>query len=284
MLLQQTSRFEASKLGSGLDKLGHLKIRMNTELIQDDIGKVKALAEQANRISQLKYLRGVEEYLKMLLKKSLKKQVNLQWTFIDNRVRAFPFEIKQFKKIQIQATDYIVMNGVKMLSFEYEHLLNMLAFDIVHREFGFTFEDIEKELSSISLLSVQDCSILYDKELLTPNTYNIALEMAVEDSPHLDMETHEITDYFGIKHEPSKYYREAILASRDMAMNILLQQLLTKAIQKGFDIKLAGVFDDSLYFVVPISNAEEIQTGLQDSLEVRIFGRIFELNPIIKLY
>lgn len=284
MLLQQTSRFEASKLGSGLDKLGHLKMRMNTELIQDDINKVKTLAEQANRVSQLKYLSGVDDYLKMLLKKSLKKQVNLQWTFLDNRVRAFPFEIRQFKKLQIQATDYIIMNNAKMLSFEYEHLLNMLAFDIVHREFGFTFDDIEKALSSISLLSVQDCQILYDKELLAPNTYNIALEMAIEDSPHLDIETHEITDYFGIRHESSKYYREAILASRDMAMNILLQQILTKAIQKGYEIKLAGIFDDSIYFVVPANIAEDVQNGLRDNLEVRLFGRIFEINPIVRLY
>lgn len=284
MLIQQTSRFDATKLGEGLDKLGRLKIRMNTELIEDDIRKVKGLREQATKVTQRKYFDKVEDYLNMLLKKSLRKQINLQWTFMDNKVRAFPFEIKQFKKIQMQATDYIVMAGVKMLSFEYKDLLNILAFDIVHRDLGYSFTEIEEALCTVSILSIQDAQVLYDKELLTPDTYNLALEMAVEQSPHLDTETFELTDYFGNIHEASKYYRDAVLASRDTAMNILLQQILTKAIQRGYGIKLAGVFDDSLYFVVPVDEAECAKEDLQDDLTVRLFGRIFEINPIVKLY
>lgn len=284
MVIQQTSKYDGTKIGDGLDRLGSLKIKLNSELIKDDIDKVDKLLSQATRISQRKYLESVIDYLNMLYKKSTKSNITLQWTFIGEEPRTFPFEIKQFKKLQIQATDYIVMNNTKMLSFEYKDLLNIMALDIVYREFGYSFSDIEHMLCSVSILNIQDTKILYDKGLLSDDIYSVALEMAVGDTPHLDTETHEVTDYFGNIHKASKYYREAVLGSRNVAMNILLQQLLYNATQHGYKIKLAGVFEDSLYFILPSDEAEEIQKGLTDSLTIRLFGRMFEINPIVKLY
>lgn len=283
ILIQQNSKLDRTRLSSNLDKYGITEYKFSSESIQDDIDKLTRMEEGANRI-KLENINRTKKYLNNILKKANKGKVKVNWTLKGNEITAVPIEIRKIKMFGIQTSDYITLENEAVLSIDYSRLIDMLSFEIAYRDFGFTREDIENKLSDISIVGVYSSDILFDRELIENNTYDITLGMMIDDTPYMSVDKSIKYDYFGNAVETDKFYRGIVENTRGIAMSIIVQDMLSKVSKNNIKVEIAGVYEDSVYLILPDGKDESTAKLLAEPVIARIFGRRFEVQPVVQMY
>lgn len=283
IMIKQDSQVDRAKLPGLLDKFGNTPIKLDLQLIQDDVIKLDTIyGEKATSKLRRENINRTKRYLASLARHS-EKPIELKWALRGNEILSAPIEVRKIPQFGIQTTDYITLDsGNKLLSYNFSKVLDIIAFEITHRDFGFSTEAVEKELSHISSVMAYSCDEL--NSLMEWSEYRYSITMMIGDSPYMSADKKTVRDYFGNPLDTDKYYRSVIESSREIAVDIIVQNLLGRAQQKRLQVYLAGVYEDSIYFIVPDSVAEVATQDFMESVVIRAFGRKFEVPPRIQLY
>lgn len=281
--IQQNSKLDRVRLSNNLDKYGVTEYKFSEQSIQDDIDKLTR-AEDASKRIKAENIRRTKKYLTHVLNKAYKGKVKVNWTLSGNEITSIPIEIRKIKMFGIQATDYITLENEAVLSIDYSRLIDMLAFEIAYRDFGFTGEDIENKLSDISIVGVYSSDILFDRGLIEENTYDVTLGMMIDDTPYMSVDKATKFDYFGNAVETDKFYRGIIESTREIAMSIIVQDMLSKVSKQNIRVEIAAVYEDSVYLILPDGKDESTAQLLAEPVVARVFGRRFEVQPIVQMY
>lgn len=283
ILIQQDSKLDRTKLSANLSRFGNMQYKFSEQSIKDDIDKLTAMEVGANRL-KLENIRRTKKYLSGILKRAVRGSVKVNWDLKGNEITSIPIEIRKIKMFGIQTTDYIVLENEAVLSIDYSQLIDMLSFEIAYRDLGFTQKDIENKLSDISIVGVSSADILFERDLVENNTYEVTLGMMIDDTPYMSPDKTIMLDYFGNDLETDKYYRSIIENTRSIAISIIIQDMLNNVNKYGLKVEIAGVFEDSVCLILPDGKDERTARLLAEPIVARVFGRRFEVKPKVQMY
>ncbi len=282
ILLRQDTRLEKQKLEQLLNRYGHVEYTFNTHAIQDDIDKVNEWAKDSYTTLRMENLKKVKVYLEGLLKKAQKGSFNVDWVLSGNKIVSMPVEIRRLKLYNIQATDYINLDKESILALDYTELLNIISYEISHRDFDMSTEEIEEKLEDIGIITVYDSQIL--KDIIDKRAYDKSLVMRVGETAYMSPNHKQIYTYFGDKLDFDGMYRKVIEESCATAISIIVNNILNKVSTNGYNIKICGIFEDSIYLMLPDGRNTVVESDLAAPVTIRAFGRKFEVKPKVQVY
>lgn len=282
IIISQDSKIDRAKLNGLLDKYGSTMYTFNTQSVNDDIRKLEKLATSVTSKIAQENIKRTLKYLNVIAKKAQQGPLQILWTLRGNEIMSLPIEMRQIKMFEIQATDYISLENEAVLSLDYTEVIDALAFEIAYRDFGVSIEDIENKLSEVSIVGLYGADILRD--VVEEKAYEHTLGMMIDDTPYMLADKSGMLDYFGNCIETDKFYRGVIENTRSIAMSIIMQEVLSKASKAGIKMKIAGVFETSVYLILPDGKNEDTAKILSDSVVLRTFGRKFEIQPGAQMY
>lgn len=282
ILLTQESKIDKQRLDVLLDKYGHTEYNFNEHLILDDIDKLKEWESQAVTAIRLENLKKIRKYLDTMAKRASKGPFSVDWILSGNRIISVPVEIRRAKMYNIQATDYIDINNESIISLDYSEILNIIAYEIAYTDFDVSIDDIEEVLKDVGIITIYPRKIL--SKLIDEKTYEKSLVMRIGDTPYLAPNKKTIYSYFGDELTNDGKYFRVINESCSTAISIIVENILNKINRMGYNIKIYGVFEDSVYFMLPDGRSKEIEKELSEPVIVRAFGRKFEVTPKVQVY
>jgi hypothetical protein len=284
--LTQNNAVEAKKINNLLSKVGYMNLRMNADLIQRDKEKVESLeAPKPTRIFN-KNIKGASEYLQKLsfnygVSDEEEQGYDVNWVYSDGKVAARPFPLKDLSKFGIDVMDYIVVENIKQVYLvDFIGLCDIIAFDIMFRDLGYTFREIEEKLSDIGLVSTYSSS--YIESIFTEcKPYKLSLELKTENPPLTEDNPKEVYGYFVHKRYKAGYYKDVVRGSCREAICLVLCKYIEAVIQNEISTELCYIDETRLAFKV--GKSVDIDR-LLDSVSIRTFGRQFEVVPKIIKY
>lgn len=289
MILIQQGMTDIGNLGSLVSKVSDTEIKLNTEIITEDIHKIENMMASAKNKSDKANMEGIVKYLKKLRSK-VDSSGNFQFTWMLDKwkVRAYPFELRHFEPYKVQATDYIELNGSSIVKIDYRNVFEIIAFDMMYRDLGYDLEDIEKQLEHVGIAAVVgDNQIMPIMDGDSPVDLSKVFKMG--DSPYASADCKMSWDYFGTAALPGEEafdtgrYRDCVGRSIEFAICLILKELIERFNDNSLKFRICALNEDGLYFMVDNLNSVDIY-NIIDSVVVRAFGRRFEVKPNIIVF
>lgn len=285
MELNQNTIINEEKTRNLVENQVTLHLKINLQLLNDDIDRLKKMIDKTKSPVMLKNIKMTIKYLEGIRKKANKSTISLDWTVINNKVVARPFEMRKIDMLDINTTDYVVLDDKTLVNIDYSDVINAIALELGHRDFCLDSSDIEKRLKDISIISVNDINILKERGILEDDMAVALMSSRIEDTPYRSDDTNERYDYFGNNVGEGTDYRDMIESSINCAMQKLVYNTFNTASQIGIDIYVCGVYENSMAFIMDNDKVEALKNKLEnDKVTIRVFGRKFEVTPKIVAY
>lgn len=280
--------FSLNSINSLLPKYGNTDIQLNVDNIRSDIQrldtelsnlKLNKLVDGVKKVKELEY---AIEFLNRLIDKTEDGVLSLGWNVTDNVIKSYPIELIDIPNLKIHSTDYIKLDKEKIVFLDYKQLVDIIAFEIMHRDLGEDHKSIESLLTDIGIVGIRDCDILtnYFKE----DMYRVSKFLRVSDSPYLIPGTKYILDYFGKKEFKATTYEEVVFYSAKEALSLVVESMLKKCKENSIEIKLCSITDLGIYLIVNGNIKDSLWEIIKENVYVRAFGRNFEVKPSITIY
>lgn len=279
MVIDQTTGYDVERITKQLKNFSAYTYRLNEPEIQ---GKLKNLAQlHKNSDSKLrqKLIDAAILYLEDLLYviKQDKGYVALDWKMRGNELVTVPLRTKEFKYVGISYSDFIELpTNTTIVRLDFREILNLITFEIVYRDWGYSFEDMEEILKEHGYIGMHQPKVL--EELINSSFfYETASTLRIGDCPYLDQETKEVYDYFGENLGVQSKYKPILRSTRNKLANIMVDHLLSKS--RGLKmrgLKLISLTTSELCFVVTDAS-EKVDQLLDEQVTLRIFGRIYNV-------
>ena len=288
--IKQNTNYNKAGLEKSLEALGSTLLTLDTQLIEDDIQKLKRKIQDENtaRMDMIN-INKIIKYLEKLKTKVLpsNSSVRIAWGLQDNNVVSSNASIRQFKRYNVQAIDYVVpVEGSYIVTVDYSEVLDALALEMAHRDIGVETTDIEKSLANINIFGVNDIQILKDLDIFESGLFEDSKGLKMEDSSYKGLKG--AISYYGYSLGKEETYKRAMEETAKVTTNIILKELLDKVAvnmranksdEKAF--KLLGVYENGFSFMI---DDTKLMGDAIDSVAVRIFGRTFEIKLKINAY
>ena len=201
------------------------------------------------------------------------------WESADDIIINKPIEFVYLLKSGIDTSDYITAeDNENIYKIKYNGLYDAIIYDLVYREYGETFNSMEKKLEHIGIGGVYPIDMLTKN--IADNIYS-ARELMIEDSPYYNKEYKEMHEYFGKKIFKGKYYREVIEYSIRHAQTIIAANIANDLISKDINARLISMDYNGISFGIE-NGSKYIDDILDKSVSIRVFGRRFESLGIIE--
>lgn len=271
-----------------ITKIEPFEININKETLERDINRVEQqlkLAKKKENINNLRYI------LKQLLKfkhKIKDDKIELCWNLNDGKLVSYPTEFKVYSEYKVDTSEYIELKHEKMLILDYIDIINIMSFEFIYRDLGYSHQDIEDLFDSLGItgtVSPKVCIEFFKEELLNP--YDFSKSAKIEDSPYINKESHKIKDYYNTKEFKTKTYGdtaasyfEVVRSSVKDTLDIIVTELFRQIIKYDEYAKLVSIGETTVIFIVD-ENADIKLEDLTSCISVRIFGRNFEAIPKI---
>ena len=288
MLILKQNSHDIGNLATLLNKYGNTNISMNRDIISDDIQKLERGLIRAENKSDLNNMKGIMNYLSKLSKK-IDENGNYQmvWQFANWKIYSYPMGLRHFPEYNIKASDYIVIGKQSLIRIDYREAFRLIAFEITHRDFGVESEDIEEGLKDVGLLTISNIDLIqryYNEE----DPLKMSKVFRIGDSQYASKNGNLSYDYFGTAlddGEPftSGYYRDCVGRSIDVAICIIVKQLIDAFVNNGIYFQICSLSEDGLYFLVENQQTKNVQDCIEN-IVVRAFGRRFEIQPGVEIF
>lgn len=280
--LDQYSRVQSSKLVEALRTLTN-SYTVDVSYLLEDIQKLEN-REPANRIEK-KNITSALSYLRKIERATFNESLNLMWNFANNRVTSSPIQLVESKQLGLDATDYIVLSGEHVIKVDYSFVAQLLMFDALLLDLGYRHNDLDKQLKDISpiqLVSEDEARKLIQ---VPDDVIELSKVWRVGESYYYDSENEKMAGFYRLKLYDSEYYRDSCEATLNYTMAIILQDVLSRLIDERIQFNLLNITETSIKFVVPKESIDKVTDCiLEEKIELKMFGRSFEIDGKITVY
>lgn len=284
---------EAERSLAAIDKIDPYTLDINVDLINRDI---KALESQMS-ISKNRYnianIKAIIKYLNSVISKinkdidendvADKNSIKMCWNSNNNVIKSYPITFKNIKEYSINACDYIELHNEKMITLDYTDAINMISFEFIHRDFGYTHEDMEGLLEDCGIAGVTDPDIIkqfFKDEDIEP--YKLGKKARIDDCMYISNEKHKIKNYFDTEtfNYKNSYYKDVLESNAIELTSLIAVELIRRVTRLQKFVKLIMIDDTSVVFTVKDDDIEIVNSLISD-MSIRIFGRQFGIIPNI---
>lgn len=274
-----------------LNKYGTTSYALDEPLIEDDIRRLGSRLRDVQCPVSKRNIKGLQRNLRKLLKKSRQSdKLDVKWRLEDGRIVGTPRQMIQSIKYHVRPMDYIKKEDGAIMHLDYSDLLDIMGFEMIHRDIGETRDGLEKKLRDIGIIAVYDGKIMLDilNKKVKPGIrfYDMARAVSVRDTDYMEVSGNKVYTYFG-EEQPigDGLYKSVLDKSADTATALILQNILTKINStRGGNVLVYGVFTGHLYLAMPGGRNEDLEQMMSESVMIRALGRKFETFPKIQIY
>lgn len=290
--IKSTSMIDDRELTKLLGLYGNNTVTIDTDLIEDDIKRLKNNIASTNNKSYKVGAKTIIEYLEKL-KKYGSSEVRIKLANMKSGVMGMPTHLYRFTNYNIQSTDYISVQDKTVVSVKYDNALDAMALAICREDLELSMEDIEARLKHLGMISTYSSNEL--KEVLKfvngkvasdGHLYNISLSMMIGRSDYINLGSKLICSYFGdeVILRDKATYQEVLEKSAGKLMKLITLDILRQVDSYSFGYRLMSVNDGLLTFTIDKSvDINSINNILNLGIVLKIFGRKFRFNPDIKI-
>ena len=278
--INQQTKFSEVLYGS-LTKSEPFEISMNTETIERDISRLEDQLKKAKNKYNIKNLNYIIKYLKKTKSKIKDNKIEICWDIEKGKLASYPAEIKTHPEYLIDASEYVELHNEKMIILDFIDILDIMSFEYIYRDLGYTHHDIEDLLDTLGITGTVSTKLFkefFKEEDLTP--YMLSKQSRIEDSPHINKETHKIKNYYNSKEFNTDSYMEVIMDSAKITLDILASEIVRQLCKKGVEHKLISTGETTIVFNIGDDVALNLNE-VMDNISFRVFGRNFEVTPKI---
>lgn len=276
--INQQSKLNEPVYGTLL-KSEPFEVNINIETLDRDIKRIEKQLKAAKNKYNIANLKYILNYLNKTRNKIKDGVLELCWDLKDNKLASYPTEIKTHPEYMIDASEYIELHNEKMIIFDFIDIVNILSFEYIYRDLGYSHKDVEDILDKLGITGTVSSKIIIDffkSEDLNP--YLLSKQSRIEDSPHINKESHKIKNYYNTEEFSTESYHEVVVNSVKITLDIIASELYKKFVKLDANTKLVSIGETTIVFNV----SDEIELDLADicsDISLRIFGRNFEVIP-----
>ncbi len=262
-------------------------VEIYIEQVQEDIERMNKELLNAKSKADKENIKNIIKWLERIIAKTDNGELEYSWSYFENNgLKTYPIEVRNIEEYGIYFVDYLkAKENQKIVRLEYTDLANLIAFEMMHRDLGYSNYNMEERLKKIGIVGVYDIRDFLDNiEKDERDTYKLSKMLGIENSPYLRADRKKITDYFNIKEFNAKLYREAVEYSCRHAMMLVLEKTMNNLYNSKLKFSLCAITNTEIDIIFEDVNSLNIDEKLVESVIVRIFGRRFEVKPKIQVY
>lgn len=280
---------DVNRLGKLLNKYGSNCLKINEQLILDDIEKLREEIKVTKSKVRIRNIEVTIYYLKNILRNLRQGELNLKWQVNkDGEIETSPIKLIDMEMFNIVATDYVEINN-RAINVDYSEVMRLIAFEQSHEDLGINSEKVEEHLKDLGIIAA------YESDKIMSIVPEYALEQArvtsIKNSPYIDKENKIIYNYFvgGRNAEISKFskYKTILEASNKYAISLIVQSILSHLEEEKQYVELISVQDCNIQFIME-DNHEYCQDKILNILNEQVFiliaGRKFKVKPKVTVY
>ena len=260
-------------------------IKINSEIIDKDLDTI-ANIEPTNKYDE-KNIKAIIKYLIDIQNKlDDNKEITVSWTINKktNLPELTPVQLISEPLYGINACNYIeTIEGQNIVEIDLKDMANIIAFEIMHRDFGEDHDSIEQLLDNTGIMNYNKPDILlsYFKDN-NDEPYDLSRSFKIGKSPYIDIEDN-INDYFHTRKFKLSTYRKVVSHSCKYAVTLVADNIIKNNSHfKSLDIVMIN--DTGITVLVDNTNGVDIIDNIVDTVSIRVFGRKFKIIPRISIY
>lgn len=281
--INESSSLSSAKAINTISRYTRGYYLMDKELIENDLENYKDMANKTKDKKVKKQYDSVVDYLTRL-SKNVNENGNIQayWTLKNGCFMTAPFRLQSMRWLGLDTTDYILKRDDRTVAVSYKDLWNAMAIQLAHRDLDLDTKEIDLSLSRMGcrIHGIDSIDKLF--KCTIDNAYNSAVELKILDTPYCSKSGYiKYRNYFG-ENIKTNNYREAIDSSLDLITSIIINETLDD-LNLTDEVEFIGVFEDRIYYNTSMSTSE-INEKLAKNIGIRLFGRLFEVKPIVEIY
>lgn len=264
-----------------------IKLNIDTDLLDKDIIKIKDQLSKAKNKYNIANLKIILDYLNKVKRNTRDNQLEIGWIQDRYTMYSYPVNLKPIREYDVDPSDYIELHNETMIRLDFTDIIDIMAFDYIHRDFGYEHQDIEKLLEKCGISGSVNPKVfktLFEEENLSP--FELSKTAKMEDSPYIDSVNKTIKNYFGTKEFLIKnikdMYKPVIESSANTALNIIAYEIYNECIKDDMKIKLISCGETTITFMINDNSNFDIDK-LFEHKTLRAFGRNFEIKPSFKI-
>ena len=202
-----------------------------------------------------------------------------------SEVYTAPFRMCEVQEFGICTTDYIVLDGNTIVTYDFSKALDAMAFEMCKLDMGYTWDGLE---GALVLADVVGDNIFENtiEPLLDGGEYRAAKNLAVYDTDY-KMPSGELLNYYGtavehgaavnFKRGKVRAYGPAIMSSARHAGAIITSAMLGN-LKNKWGASLIAVYEDKLQFVVGDRQASDFMEAINVPVRLKVHG----INIVVK--
>lgn len=288
MVAIQQDKRELNSIKNIVDRGMCTNVEIDLEQVLHDRTRLEKELRQEKSSLNKENLRKAIKWLSLIHDKASKEHGLLEycWSYAEGKgLRSYPIEVRDIEEYGIHFIDYIKadIQKNKIMRIDYTTLANLIAFEMMHRDLGYSAKDIELILKDIGIISINNPSVLL-KEIHKEhiNSYMLSKITKANSSPYILLGYRKMTDYFNIGEYSINSYKDAVESSCKHAILLILERTLEKLIKEGIEYSICAVTNTEIELIFNVK--KDVDISIAESAVLRIFGRRFEVRPKIQIY
>ena len=205
----------------------------------------------------------------------------MNWRLDGYVLKYTTIELRHIPEYNIEMTDYISVDSGHLVRIDFKNVFEIIAVEMMYRDLGETMETMEEKLDDLGITGIYPASELlkhFDESALL-----LSKQFKIGDSPYAARNLSDNIEYFGTQRFKTKYYRDIVGYSVKHALTIIAKSILSKLQASNIDYKLCSLNDNGVYFITNYANTD-LDIILGDSVNIRAFGRRFEVKPKVTVF
>lgn len=262
-------------LNQKLTKLGHRRLDIKLEDIQELEEDIKRMICGASQNRQKK-LKQVLKVLKLISSNQRNKTIPILWYCNNGLVGQYPIELQNFEDEGIDCMDFVIRpNNAIVARIKYEQLTNIIAFEMMHKDMGYSHRDMEEILKDYGIITQHQANVL-EKLVKLEEPYKMSKIYKINKSNYRQEEDNAIFDYFQNTLFYTDCYEKPVEYSCRYAISFILDNLLDLLREYNVPFTLCASDDISITFLIDKDKAKEFMKAATEPITVRAFGRLFD--------
>ena len=265
-------------MNSKLTKLGFKRIKINEDALNRDLQTVELLLKNCRSRERRDELKEMARVLKTASSNCRMGAIPILWYSSQKGAYSYPVELRNFENDGIDCATYIekpLNSSVARISFR--DAINIMLFEMMHRDLGFSHNDMEDELKDYGIITSNKAdkllSLIND---LGEEPFELSKFYKIGQSIYYDADDKVMYDYFQNMPIETVYYRQPALISCNCAMSMILDELLDKFKTKNVLFTLCAMDERSITFIIDNNSIDKVKSIIQEPVTVRVFGRMFD--------
>ena len=269
---------------SRISRLEPIELNINTDILESEIKNMKKALERVKNKENANNISKIVKYMEKLKSKVKDGKLEIGWNYSKDKFYTYPISMEYNSEYQFDSCSYIEAQDEKVIVADFINIMNCLTFEYIHRDLGYTHDDMENLLEPIGIIGVSDYNILLDffeQEDIEPYMLRSA---RMESSPYISETNHTIRNYFNTQKFSAvrSNYKSVIENSVEEILKVILLDIMKRADKQDINIKPIMISDTALGFITN-DDSFDIEEFLSDTT-LRLFGRTFLVKPDISIY